>query len=274
MKKKTPAAEPVESSAPVEVIMTYKGFDKNMQCRGYQFEIGKTYLHHGEVVCCPSKEQASKGAGGFHACEYPLDVLSYYEPASSQFAIVEQSGTLDRHDEDSKVSSSSITVKASIGIPGLITAAFEFITKCCDPVKTKHSTGDRSASSATGDSSASSATGDSSASSATGYSSASSATGYRSASSATGDRSASLTTGWYSSSEIKPSDGLGTILNAVAIAVGGGSKARAPIGCAIVCVNRDSYGNILHIRASKVGENGTKPNTFYTLNADGEFVEA
>ena len=238
MKKKTPAAEPVESSAPVEVIMTYKGFDKNMQCRGYQFEIGKTYLHHGEVVCCPSKEQASKGAGGFHACEYPLDVFSYYEPASSQFAIVEQSGTLDRHDEDSKVSSSSITVKASIGIPGLITAAFEFITKCCDPVKTKHSTGDRSASSATG------------------------------------DRSASLTTGWYSSSEIKPSDGLGTILNAVAIAVGGGSKARAPIGCAIVCVNRDSYGNILHIRASKVGENGTKPNTFYTLNADGEFVEA
>jgi hypothetical protein len=141
-------------------------------------------------------------------------------------------------------------------------------------------TGDRSASSATGDRSASSATGDRSASSATGYSSASSATGYSSASSATGDSSASsatgyssasMTTGWASRSEIAPAD---KPQHAVAIAVGGESRARAPQESAIVLAYRNERGELLHIRASKVGENGVKPDTWYTLDANGEFVEA
>ena len=232
--------------APVESITSFKGFDKNWQCRGFQYKIGESYEHSGPVNACK---------GGFHACEYPLDVFSYYSPASSNFAIVEQSGTLSRHDEDSKVASSSLTVKASIGLPGLITAAFEYVTKRCDPANAEH------------------ATGDSSASSATGYSSASSATGYRSASSATGDRSASLTTGWDSSSEIKLDDDPDKNLNAVAVAVGGESKARAPLGCAIVLANRDDDGNIIHIRASKVGDNGIKAGVWYSLDANGEFVE-
>ena len=265
MAKKTKAASTTEGQVAEkpEVVISYKGFDKQMQCRGYQFEIGKTYLHDGSVEAC---------ASGFHACEYPLDVFNYYTPAESQFAIVEQSGKISRHNDDSKVASSSLSVKASIGIPGLITAAFEFITKRCDPANTEHATGYRSASSATGHSSASSATGHRSASSATGDRSASSATGHRSASSATGDRSASLTTGWYSSSEIKPNAD-GKKLHAVAVATGGESKARAPLGSAIVVCFRGPYGELIHIRASKVGENGIKPDAWYSLDKNGEFVE-
>ena len=281
----------MKSSNEKEVVSGFKGFDKNMQCRGFQFEIGKTFKHKGKVQACE---------GGFHACEYTLDVFSYYSPASSRFATTEQHGDISRGSDDSKIASRSIHIKAEIGIPALITAAFEFIKTRCEPASSEHTTGSRSASSATGSrsassatghssassatghSSASSATGDSSASSATGDSSASSATGYRSASSATGDssassatgyRSASLTTGRESSSEILH-DPDGKPLHAIAIAVGGESKARAPEGSAIVLCCRNYEGHLIHIRASKVGENGIKPDTWYSLDEDGEFVEA
>ena len=271
-----------ENSEQEEVLVSYKGFDKDWKCRDYQFEIGKTFEHDGPVEAC---------AGGFHACEYPMDVFNYYAPGSSKFAVVEQRGNLSRHSDDTKVASRSIHIKAEISIPALITAAFEFVKSHCEPATSEHATGDSSASSATGYSSASSATGDSSASSATGDRSASSATGYRSASSATGyssassatgdssassatgDRSASLTTGWYSSSEIKPHEE-GKPLHAVAAAVGGESKARAPEGSAIVLCYRNNDGELIHIRASKIGDNGIKPDTWYSLNENGEFVEA
>ena len=247
----------------VEKITTYKGFNASLSCRGFQFEMGKTFEHEGPVEACSS---------GFHACEYPLDCFGYYEPGNSVYALCEQSGDLSRHDDDSKVASKKITLKGSITIAGLVKAAIEYTTERCDKKKTDHVKGDQSASSATGDQSASSATGDQSASSATGYRSASSATGYRSASSATGYRSASSATGDQSSSEITAADD-GRKLHAVAAAYGEDSKARAPEGCAIVCVYRNDDGELIHIRASKVGDNDIKPNVFYTLDENGEFTE-
>ena len=241
-------------------MKTYKGFNADWTCQGFQYEVGKSYEHDGDVKAC---------ASGFHACEYPIDVLTYYEPASSVFAVVEQSGDISRHDEDSKIASSKISIKASIDVPGLVSAAVEFLKDRCTPADAEHATGDSSASSATGGSSASSATGYRSASSATGDSSASSATGHSSASSATGHSSASLTTGCYSTSEISDRE---ESQHAVAIATGYESKARAPMGCAIVLVNRGDDGVIQHIRASKVGENGIKPNVWYSLDENGEFV--
>jgi len=301
-----------------ETITAFKGFDKNLQCREFQYEIGKTYNHDGKVKACGS---------GFHACEYPLDVFGYYPPGESWFATVEQSGDLSRDSGDTKVASRSITVKAEIDILFLVKAAIEYTTSKCDPVKEESpafsdtdrghaiATGDQSASSATGDQSASSATGyrsassatgdqsassatgnwsassatgnwsassatgDQSASSATGYRSASSATGNWSASSATGDQSASSATGNWSASLTNGSNSESQILDqdldkhGVAIAVGYKGKARAPNGSAIVLACRGEDGEIIRIRAAKVGENDIKPNTWYQLNADGEFIE-
>jgi len=253
-----------QEEAAAEVVTAYKGFDANWKCRGFQYAVGQSYEHTGAVEACRN---------GFHACEHPLDVFSYYSPVGNRFAVVEQSGALSRHDEDTKIASSRIAIKAEIGIPALITAAFEFVKSRCEPAKDAHDTGDSSASSATGYSSASSATGDSSASSATGDRSASSATGDSSASSATGDSSASLTTGDNSTSQILPAED-GALLYAVAIALGSDSTARAPLGSAIVLTHRDDKGAIVHIRASKIGDNGLKPMVWYSLDASGEFVEA
>jgi hypothetical protein len=107
-----------------EVVIAYKGFDSNLKCRGFQYEVGQTYEHTGEVAACSS---------GFHACEYPLHVLRYYRPSESRFALVEQSGTLARHDEDSKIASSRISIKAEIDIARLIKAAVKYTMDRCTP---------------------------------------------------------------------------------------------------------------------------------------------
>ena len=108
-------------------IISYKGFEPNMTCRSMQYEIGKTYTHNGAVKVCKS---------GFHACEYPLDVFNYYSPAESVYCVVEQSGTLKRHRDDSKVASSQLTVKAAIALPELIAAAIEWIRSRAKPTET------------------------------------------------------------------------------------------------------------------------------------------
>ena len=188
-----------------ETIIAYKGFDKNMQCRGYQYAIGQTYTHDGKVAACES---------GFHSCEYPLDVFSYYAPGESQFAVVEASGEIARHSEDSKVASSSLTVKASIDLPGIISAAIEYTMSRANKTKGNHNQEDSGAASNSG------------------------------------------------------KHGIAADFN------GYNSKAKSCKSGAIVCISRDEEGAIRHIRAAKVGENGIKADTWYTLNDVGEFVEA
>ncbi len=179
-------------------MKTYKGFNKDLTCRGFQYEVGKEYEEKGEISACNK---------GFHACEYPLDCFGYYEPATSVFHEVEQSGEISKDTGDTKVASSKIKIGARLDIAGLVKASFEYIKERAEKSSTHHSrsdrkansaTGDRSANSATGDRSANSATGDRSANSATGDRSANSATGYRSANSATGYRSANSATGYRS----------------------------------------------------------------------------
>ncbi len=240
-----------------KAVVSVKGFDKNLQCRGFQFEVGKTYEHQGEVKAC---------ASGFHAVENPLDVFDYYPPSESRYCVVQQSGELARHVGDSKIASARILIEAELTIPEFVTRAIKWVVGHCTPANAQHATGDRSASSATGDRSASSATGDRSASSATGYQSASSATGDHSASSATGDRSASSATGDHSASSV---DGN----NAVAMNIGCKGRAKAEKGGCIVLCNHTESGNIRHIRATKVGENGVEPGKWYRLNDKGEFEE-
>ena len=102
----------------MEKIKGYKGFDKDMTCRGFQYESGKDYTYDGDIECCRS---------GFHFCENPLEVLSYYPPATSRFCEVEGSGNSDGENDDSKISVSNLHIGLEIGLSGLIQAGIKFI---------------------------------------------------------------------------------------------------------------------------------------------------
>ena len=98
-------------------MKTYKGFDKDLKCRGFQFEIGKEYEVDGDVSVCEN---------GFHACAAPLEVFDYYSPVDSRYCEVEQSGQLDTG-YGSKIASKKIKIGAEIGIKGIVDAHIEFI---------------------------------------------------------------------------------------------------------------------------------------------------
>lgn len=99
-----------------KVIKSYKGFNKDMTCRGFQYEEGKEY----------EEETADACHSGFHACEYPLDCLGYYSPNESVYHEVEQNGEFDRGEDDSKVASTKIKIGARLDISGLVKAAIDF----------------------------------------------------------------------------------------------------------------------------------------------------
>ena len=183
------AAKLVKPIAPEVTIISYKGFDANWKCLGFQYEIGQTYIHQGEAVVFKS---------GFHACEYPLDIFKYYPPSANKFAVVEQAGNLSRHNDGSAVASSKITIKAEISFVGIIKAAIEYTTKRCNPIDPKSptiATGYRGVASASGDRGVASATGTQSAASATGYRGVASASGDRGVARATGTQSAAFASG-------------------------------------------------------------------------------
>ncbi|WP_458339523.1 DUF7666 domain-containing protein, partial [Haemophilus influenzae] len=171
-------------------IIAYKGFNQDWTCRGYQYEIGKTYEHKGDVKACES---------GFHACEYPLDVLNYYSPAVSKFAVVKMSGETSKDSDDTKIASAKITIETEINLPEMVKKAVEWIKGKVDWDAAKvFNTGDQSVATNTGYRSVATNTGDQSAATNTGYWSAATNTGYRSAATNTGYRSAATNTGYWS----------------------------------------------------------------------------
>ncbi|EAU4410889.1 hypothetical protein EAN35_15635 [Salmonella enterica] len=312
-------------------IVTFKGFNKDLQCRDFQFEIGKTFHHDGKVEACCS---------GFHACECPFDVFSYYPPAESRYAETISFGVIDREEiGDTKIASASITIKAELTLPQFIQRGIEWIWSKIDKsleqqIMTGYqsaatntgnqsaatntgnrsaatntgnqsaatntgdwsaatntgnqsaatntgdwsaatntgnrsaatNTGNRSAATNTGDWSAATNTGNQSAATNTGDWSAATNTGNQSAATNTGNQSAATNTGDWSAAEVSGSQ-------SVAASLGIEGKARASEGGAIVLCYRDEDGELIHIRASKVGENGIMPDTWYQLDEDGEFVE-
>jgi hypothetical protein len=105
-----------------ETIVAYKGFDKDLKCRDFQYEVGKEYEEPKAKAC----------ESGFHACEQPLDVFNYYHPKDgSRFCVVEQSGKISKENGDSKVASSKIKIGAEIGILGLVKAQIEYVKARC-----------------------------------------------------------------------------------------------------------------------------------------------
>ena len=244
-----------------------KGFDKDLKCRGFQFEVGKEYEHKGEVRVCRS---------GFHFCENPMDVFEYYPPGESRYCVVEGDGKIDKDSDDSKVVCSKIRIGAEIGITELVSAGVKFILQKVDWKNAKEfNTDDRSVATNTCDLSAATNTGYWSAATNTGYGSAAmntgdlsaaTNTGYRSVATNTGDRSVATNTGFGSVASVEGKE-------SVAMAIGYKSKAKGALGCWIVLAEWDEDGeHIIDVRSTKVDGDIIKADTWYILK-DGKFVE-
>ena len=288
-------------------IISYKGFDSSLRCRGFQYEVGKDYEQEGNIKCCEN---------GFHACEFPYDVFSYYAPGeNSRYCIVTQSGEMDKNEGDSKVASSKIHIETEIGLDGIIKAGVKFIL---DKVNWKDkkatntgnrsaatNTGYQSAATNTGNQSAATNTGDQSAATNTGNRSAATNTGYQSAATNTGNQSAATNTGYqsaatntgYQSAATNTGDysaatntgdqsvavstgGFSTAKvsgkGSVAVVTGRDSKAAGALGDWIVLTERYDWKwdyQIKDVKAFMVDGEKIQPNTFYKL-VDGEAVEA
>ena len=236
----------------------YKGFDKDLKCRDFQYEIGKKYEEERAEICDT----------GFHACENPLDVFGYYAPADSRYCEVELDAN-DQKSDDSKRVGKKISIKAEIGIAGIVKAGLEYIK---DQVNwdddKKSNTGDQSAATNTGDQSAATNTGDQSAATNTGNRSAATNTGNWSAATNTGNRSAATNTGNRSAATVEGKE-------SVAMAIGCNSKAKGSIGCFIVLAEwkefEDGTYHIADVKSAKVDGVKIKPDTFYKL-VNGEFI--
>ena len=111
-----------------KVIKSYKAFDKNMQCRGFQYEIGKEYEMDEEIKCCER---------GFHACKSPMEVWDHYDMLNSRFAEVEQSGKIDEEENSTKVCSSHIKIKAELKLTDIIKVGVEWLKDITSPTKVK-----------------------------------------------------------------------------------------------------------------------------------------
>lgn len=215
-------------------MRVYKGTDRQMKCRGMQYTLGETAVFDGEPHLCKA---------GLHACEQPIDVLNHYTPNESRYFEAEaEEVSAERESSDSKIVARKMTLKAEIGVPGLVKAQIEYVKsqigfddaiKRANAEKENHATGDQGAASATG------------------YRGAASATGYQGAASATGKAG-------------------------VALAAGCECKAMGALGCAICCVERGEWdGNtypIIAVKAAIVDGETIKPDTWYRLE-NGEFVE-
>jgi hypothetical protein len=230
-------------------LVAYKGFDRDLRCRGFQYEIGKTYEHTGSLEVCQS---------GFHSCEHPLDVFNYYPPSTSRFAQVEAHGAMKRHDADTKVCSAKITITAELHLHELIAQAVQWVFDRATPENTERATGYQGAASATGNQGAASATGNQGAASATGYQGAASATGYRGAASATGYQGAASATGYRGAASATGNQG-------AAMSCGYEGRVSGKQGCALFLTERNDDYEIIAVWAGIVGRDGVEPNIFYTL---------
>ena len=215
----------------------YKGFDKDLKCRGFQYEIGKEYEENTADICHK----------GFHACENPMDVFGYYNPADSRYCEVDLD-TNEQTEEDSKRVGKKIKIETEIGLSGLIQAGVKFILGKVDFKSAKESnTGYRSAATNTGNWSAATNT------------------GYRSAATNTGNRSAAMNTGDWSAATVGGAE-------SIAVVTGYGSKAKGAVGCWLVLTERDEKMHILGVQAVCVDGETIKADTFYMLK-NGAIIE-
>lgn len=228
-------------------IIAYKGFDKDLKCRDFQYEVGKEYEMDGDIKCCER---------GFHACESPLEVFDHYDMLNSRFAKVEQSGEIDKEENSTKVCSSKIKVKAELKLADMINLGVEWIKDVTSPSKLKKETdlndnGNNSAQ--IGSSGYYAKIGSSGDSAQIGSS------GYSAQIGSSGDYAKIESTGNHS----------------VVMAAGNNSIAKAKIGSWITLAEWKHNGNVwipICVKTEQVDGERIKADTFYKL-VNGEFKE-
>ena len=203
----------------------YKGFDNDFQCRGYQFEPGKTYEHDGDARACES---------GFHFCEFPFDVWGYYPPSDSRFAEVKGTGKTDKHNGDSKVACTKLHVGAEISLNAFVNAGVKFILDRVTSERKETNTG---------------------------YQSAATNTGYQSAATNTGNQSAATNTGDLSAATV---EGREAIAMATGIEGKAKGKKSCWLVLAEWKERKDGW-HIKDVKSVAVDGKTIKEDTFYTL---------
>ena len=257
-----------------EKIIAYKAMDKNMQCRGKQYEVGKTY-HEDKADCCYA---------GMHACENPLDVLHYHPLEDSpRFFEVECGGNVDKSGEDSKLACTELTVKGEVNFAGLVKAAVNavfnrvkgkepFSSGYCSTAgssgnyRTAGSSGYCSTAGSSGDCSTAGSSGDCSTAGSSGYFSTAGSSGNYSTAGSSGDCSTAAATGDYCSAKADGKD-------SIAVVNGACGKACGAMGCYLVLTEYDDDGHMICAKMARVDGSAIRENVYYTLK-NGEFVEA
>ena len=225
-----------------KVIKGFKGFKKDLTCRGFQFEEGETYETDKKPVRCTEN--------GFHFCTEPLDVLRYYGPAESVFHFVEGYGEPSTDKEDSKIAVSKIKIGAQIGIGEFCKLAFDIMFDRCKKNK-KENSGERGLASNSGERGLASNSGGSGLASNSGESGLASNSGYRGLAETTGN-------------------------NSLAVAFGLDSKARAGIGSYITLSEWKYINNeyiLKTVKTVKVDGKTIKADIWYKLQG-GKFIIA
>ena len=224
-----------------------KGFDKNLRCRGFQYEVGGEYTEETAELC----------NRGPHACENPLDTLRYYRPGDSRYCEVEIEDNGQRSSYDSKVCGKHIKIGAEIGLKGVINAGVRFVFDKCESATEENASGWSGNAAASGESGNAAASGESG---------NAAASGWRGNAAASGVRGTAAVTGWHGKASA-----IGK--QCVAVAWGADSVARGTMGNWIVVSERDDDGNIIDAKIAKVDGDTIKADTWYKL-LNGEIMEA
>ena len=240
------ATDPRKREEKKMEITGYKGFDRNMKCKDFQFENGKTFTHSGTVSLCNS---------GFHFCENPLDVLRYYGPATSKYAEVKGDGVSDEKEQDSKRVSSTLHVGADLSLSALIGLGVKFVL---DRTKTEPVKGNFSPAATSGNYSHAATSGDYSHAATSGEFSHAATSGKFSPAATSGESSHASTSG----------------KDSIAASIGREAKAKAALGSWIVLAEyKPDSLEVLTVKTAKVDGKKIKADTFYKLSR-GKFVVA
>jgi len=293
-----------------KTIKSIKGFDKNLSCRGFKFEAGKSYEVTGDIKACQN---------GFHACptdEHPLSAFEYYSPATSVFHDVDQSGKTDK--DGNKIASAKITINAEISLGDLTKRAVEWVFKRAKwsegPVATGHNegatasgdhgaatasgdhgtatasgyqgaataSGDQGAATASGYQGAATASGNQGTATASGYQGAATASGYQGTATASGNQGAATASGNQGAATASGNQGTATASGyqgaatasgnqGTATASGLGGKVKGTAGNAMFAVERDDNFNIVSVACGIAGKDGV-PADAWLVCKDGKLT--